>query len=282
MPRMFQGFPEIKEALIANKMQAAFIVAPLAIALAAAGRADQDRLPRPPLRQRRRRPEGRTRSRRSPICAASIVAIPSRFSDERLILFKRHEGVRDQADGDIKMVEMAPPDVAGALAARRDRRLLHGRAVSLAGRDGRIRPRPVPRAGVLAGLHVVRAGRAAGLIDHAARGRAGAGRRHRALGLVARTGQAAIATMPPISSGASTTTRSPRCSSGRSPSRSTGSCTSPLAPRKPDFDLVRDLMIETGVLDKKIDFEDYTDTRFADRASIETAWKYEPGTATAK
>ena len=31
LPRMFQGFPEIKEALISNKMQAAFIVAPLAI-----------------------------------------------------------------------------------------------------------------------------------------------------------------------------------------------------------------------------------------------------------
>ena len=34
---MFQGFPEIKEALISNKVQAAFIVAPLAIALAAQG-----------------------------------------------------------------------------------------------------------------------------------------------------------------------------------------------------------------------------------------------------
>ncbi len=37
LPRMFQGFPEIKEALIANKMQAAFIVAPLAIALKSQG-----------------------------------------------------------------------------------------------------------------------------------------------------------------------------------------------------------------------------------------------------
>ena len=37
LPRMFQGFPEIKEALISNKMQAAFIVAPMAIALAAQG-----------------------------------------------------------------------------------------------------------------------------------------------------------------------------------------------------------------------------------------------------
>jgi len=37
LPRMFQGFPEIKEALISNNMQAAFIVAPLAIALKAQG-----------------------------------------------------------------------------------------------------------------------------------------------------------------------------------------------------------------------------------------------------
>src|SRR5271155_1126555 len=37
LPRMFQGFPEIKEALISNRMQAAFIVAPLAIALKAQG-----------------------------------------------------------------------------------------------------------------------------------------------------------------------------------------------------------------------------------------------------
>ena len=57
---------------------------------------------------------------------------------------------------------------------------------------------------------------------------------------------------------------------------------SPLAPRKADFDLVRDLMIETGVLEKKIAFEEYTDTRFSDRASIETAWKYEAGTGNAR
>jgi NitT/TauT family transport system substrate-binding protein len=57
---------------------------------------------------------------------------------------------------------------------------------------------------------------------------------------------------------------------------------SPLAPRKPDFDMVRDLMIETGVLNKKIEFSDYTDTRFSDQASIQTPWRYEPGTATAR
>ena len=37
LPRMFQGFPEMKEALISNRVQAAFIVAPMALALNAQG-----------------------------------------------------------------------------------------------------------------------------------------------------------------------------------------------------------------------------------------------------
>ena len=36
-------------------------------------------------------------------------------------------------------------------------------------------------------------------------------------------------------------------------------------------------MIETGVLDRKIEFEEYVDTRFAEHAQIKTAWNYEPG-----
>src|SRR5437762_12644141 len=43
LPRMFQGFPEIKEALIANKMQAAFMVAPLGRGAQGASRAHPDR-----------------------------------------------------------------------------------------------------------------------------------------------------------------------------------------------------------------------------------------------
>jgi len=57
---------------------------------------------------------------------------------------------------------------------------------------------------------------------------------------------------------------------------------SPLAPRKPDFDLVRDMMIETGVLDKKIEFSEYVDTRFSDRASIQTPWRYEAASGSAQ
>jgi len=57
---------------------------------------------------------------------------------------------------------------------------------------------------------------------------------------------------------------------------------SPLAPRKADFDMVRDLMIETGVLNKKLDFSEYTDTRFSDKTSTLTPWRYEPGIASAR
>src|SRR4029453_5914097 len=50
-----------------------------------------------------------------------------------------------------------------------------------------------------------------------------------------------------------------------------------LSPRKPDFDMVRDLMIQTGVLDRKIEFDEYVEPRFAEGARGSTAWKYEPG-----
>ena len=50
-----------------------------------------------------------------------------------------------------------------------------------------------------------------------------------------------------------------------------------LSPRKADFDMVRDLMIQTGVLDRKIGFDEYVDVRFAEGAVGSTAWKYEPG-----
>jgi NitT/TauT family transport system substrate-binding protein len=55
-----------------------------------------------------------------------------------------------------------------------------------------------------------------------------------------------------------------------------------LSPRRADFDMVRDLMIETGVLDRRIAFEEYVDARFAEGAETQTAWKYEPGTGTAE
>jgi NitT/TauT family transport system substrate-binding protein len=36
-------------------------------------------------------------------------------------------------------------------------------------------------------------------------------------------------------------------------------------------------MIESGVLERKMPFDEYVDVRFAERAQIQTAWKFEPG-----
>jgi NitT/TauT family transport system substrate-binding protein len=50
----------------------------------------------------------------------------------------------------------------------------------------------------------------------------------------------------------------------------------PLSPYKKDFDFIVSMMIETGVLDRKIEFEEYVDTRFAEGARDQVAWPYQP------
>src|SRR5438552_6905916 len=106
---MFQGFPEIKEALIANKMQAAFMVAPMAIALKAQG------VPIRIVYLGHRYGSAVVVHKNGAVKTFSdlkgrVIAIPSRFSDERLIVFRvlKEFGMKP---GDLKMVEMAPPDV---------------------------------------------------------------------------------------------------------------------------------------------------------------------------
>ena len=97
-------------------MQAAFIVAPLAIALRSQGVPIKivylgHRYGSAVVVQK----DGPVKS--FPDLRGRVVAIPSRFSDERLILFRAMKvfGIKP---GEIKLVEMAPPDVAGALAAK--------------------------------------------------------------------------------------------------------------------------------------------------------------------
>src|SRR5947209_9486739 len=113
---MFQGFPEIKEALISNRVQAAFVVAPLAIALKAQG------VPIKVVYLGHRYGSAVVVQKDGPVktfadLRGRVVAIPSRFSDERLILFRAMKvfGIKPN---EIKLLEMAPPDVAGALAAK--------------------------------------------------------------------------------------------------------------------------------------------------------------------
>src|SRR5436190_3604739 len=105
---MFQGFPEIKEALISNRMQAGFLVAPMAIALRAQG------VPVKIVYLGHRYGSAVVVQADGPVrtfadLRGRTVAIPSRFSDERLIIYKalHDNGMRSN---DVKLVEMAPPD----------------------------------------------------------------------------------------------------------------------------------------------------------------------------
>ena len=279
LPKMFQGFPEIKEALISNRVQAAFIVAPLAIALKSQG------VPIKVVYLGHRYGSAVVVQKDGPIktfadMRGKLIAIPSRFSDERLIVFRAMKAFGIQPN-EIRMVEMAPPDVAGALAAKAidafsmgepfpsqaemggfGRVLFHAReywpdymSCVLVVRQDMIDQRP----------DAVQT-----LVDGIARSglwlEKGKPYREDAADFVARFYY------------------------NQNPALLRWALTkpldrvmySPLAPRKADFDMVRDLMIETGVLATKIEFDEYVDLRFADHASIKTAWNYEPGSSQAQ
>jgi NitT/TauT family transport system substrate-binding protein len=279
LPRMFQGFPEIKEALISNRVQAAFIVAPLALALKAQG------VPIKIVYLGHRYGSAVVVRKDGPIktfadMRGRTIAIPSRFSDERLLLFRAMKiwGIKPD---EIKMLEMAPPDVSSALAAR---------AI-----DAFVMGEPFPSQAEMAGfgrvlfqareywpdymscILVVRQD----LIDT----------RPEAVQVlvdgIARSGLWLDTSKPHREDAADFVGR---FYYNQKPALLRWALTkpmdrvvySPLAPRKADFDMVRDLMMETGVLNKKLDFSEYTDVRFSEGASIETPWKYEPGMATAQ
>ncbi len=274
IPRMFQGFPEIKEALISNKMQAAFMVAPMAIALRAQG------VPVKIVYLGHRygsavvvRKDGPVKT--FPDLRGRIIAVPSRFSDERLIIFRvlKEYGMKP---GDITLVEMAPPDVAGALAAK---------AI-----DAFSMGEPYPSQAEMVGFGrvlfharehwpdymscvlVVRQD----MIDN---------RRAAVQELVdgiARSGLWLDEGRPHREQAADFVGR---FYFRQNPALLRWALTNPLdrvvyeklSPYKPDFDLVRDLMIETGVLDRKIEFNEYVDTTFAEGARDMRPWDYEAG-----
>ena len=279
LPRMFQGFPEMKEALISNRVQAAFIVAPMALALKAQG------VPIKVVYLGHRYGSAVVVQKNGPIktfadMRGKTIAIPSRFSDERLLLFRAMKvwGIKPS---EIKMVEMAPPDVSGALAAH---------AI-----DAFVMGEPFPSQAEIGGfgrvlfqareywpdymscILVVRQD----LID----------RRPDIVQVlvdgVARSGLWLDTSKPHREQAADFVGR---FYYNQKPALLRWALTkpldrvvySPLAPRKADFDMVRDLMMETGVLDKKLEFSDYTDTRFSDNASMQTPWRYEAAMGSAQ
>jgi len=279
LPRLFQGFPEIKEALISNRIQAAFIVAPLAIALKAQG------VPIKVVYLGHRYGSAVVVKKNGPVktfadMRGRTVAIPSRFSDERLLLFRAMK-VWGLKPGDIKMVEMAPPDVAGALAAGAIDAYSMGEpfpSQAEMGGYGRILFQareywPDYMSCILVvqqSLIDKRPDVVQELVDGIARSGLwlDEGKPHR-LEAADFVGRFYYNQKPALLRWALTKPMD-------------RVMYTPLAPYKADFDLVRDLMIETGVLDRKIEFKDYADTRFSDGAKSQTAWRYEAGMGAAK
>lgn len=279
LPRMFQGFPEMKEALISNRVQAAFIVAPMALALKAQG------VPIKVVYLGHRYGSALVVRKDGPVrtfadMRGRTIAIPSRFSDERLLVFRAMKvwGIKP---GEIKMVEMAPPDVSGALEAH---------AI-----DAFVMGEPFPSQAEMAGFGRILFQAREYWPDY--------------MSCILVVRQELIDSRPDVvqvlvdgiaRSGLWLDTSRPHREDASDfvgrfyyherPALLRWALTnpmdrvtySPLAPRKADFDMVRDLMIETGVLDKKLEFSEYTDTRFSDKASIATPWRYEPGTPTAR
>jgi NitT/TauT family transport system substrate-binding protein len=279
LPRMFQGFPELKEAIIANKIQAAFIVAPMAIALAAQG------VPIKVVYLGHRNGSAVVVRKDGPIhnfgqLRGKTIAIPSRFSDERLLLFRAMQAYGMPPDS-VKMVEMAPPDVSGALEAGAIDAFVMGEpfpSQAEMGGYGRIlfyadKYWPNYMSCILIAredLIEKRPEAVQVLVDG-----------------IARSGLWLDTSRPHRVDAADFVGR---YYYHQKPELLRWALTKPMSrirynalePQKADFDEVRDMMIATGVLKKKIPFSAYTDLQFADHATIATPWKYEPGDAVAR
>ncbi|HEX8152539.1 MAG TPA: ABC transporter substrate-binding protein [Thermoanaerobaculia bacterium] len=282
IPRMFQGFPEIKEALMSNKMQAGFMVAPMAIALRAQG------VPIKIVYLGHRYGSAVVVRKNGPVHSfadlkGKVIAIPSRYSDERLIIF-RALAQNGMSAKDIHMVEMAPPDVAGALAADAidafsmgepypsqaemggfGRILFHAReywpdyiSCVLVVREDVIATRPEAVQVLVDGI-----ARSGLWLDNPPKKKA---RRDHAADFVGRFYYR----------------QDPKLLRWALTNPLDRVLYQPLTPLRKDFELIVKLMRETGVLDRNIAFEEYIDARFAEGAMHQTEWRYEPGDAVAE
>jgi len=115
-PIRFGGWPELKEAFLAGYTQATFILAPMAIALREQGIAAKI------VYLGHRDGTAMMVHKESPIrriedLIGKKVAVPNRFSNQRLLLYKalRERGLEVAG---LTIIEMPPPDMPAALYAR--------------------------------------------------------------------------------------------------------------------------------------------------------------------
>jgi NitT/TauT family transport system substrate-binding protein len=115
-PVRFQGWPEVKEAFISGYLPATFILAPLAMRLR------EDGVPIKIVYLGHRDGTAMVVNRESQIyriedLRGKTIAVPNRFSNQKLLVvkaLKEHGVALDQ----VKIVEMAPPDMPAALYSK--------------------------------------------------------------------------------------------------------------------------------------------------------------------
>lgn len=115
-PVRFSGWPELKEAFLAGHTRATFILAPMAMALREQG------IPVKIVYLGHRDGTAMMVHKDSEIfriedLRGKKVAVPNRFSNQRLLLFKALRE-RGMTVSDVTLMEMPPPDMPAALYAR--------------------------------------------------------------------------------------------------------------------------------------------------------------------
>jgi NitT/TauT family transport system substrate-binding protein len=115
-PIRFNGWPELKETFLANDLEATFILAPMAMSLREQG------VPIKIVYLGHR--DGTTMMVRKDSTIFRIedlqgrtIAVPNRFSNQRLIIFKAFKE-RGMSIDAVTLVEMPPPDMPAALYSR--------------------------------------------------------------------------------------------------------------------------------------------------------------------
>ncbi len=115
-PVRFNGFPELKEAFLSGDLQATFILAPMAMVLR------EQNIPIKIVYLGHR--DGTTMMvqkdsdiHRIEDLRGKTIAVPSRYSNQRLIIYKAFKE-RGMSIDQVKLLEMAPPDMPAALSSR--------------------------------------------------------------------------------------------------------------------------------------------------------------------
>jgi NitT/TauT family transport system substrate-binding protein len=115
-PVRFSGWPELKEAFLSGDLQATFILAPMAMVLR------EQRVPVKIVYLGHRDGSALMVHKDSGIhriqdLKGKSIAVPNRFSNQRLIIFKVLRD-RGMSIDDVSLLEMPPPDMPAALYAR--------------------------------------------------------------------------------------------------------------------------------------------------------------------